>query len=536
MPDWTTTTPPQITLLQEQLRAEQDTNLLLRENLADLQLAIEDRGWEAISTMVDLDFTPKARKALRRLCTSMAIANPLIKRGLIVRTGYVWGQGVQIRALAADATAGQQDVNAVVQAFLDANTATWTGSQAHELHERGLGTAGDVFWCAFTDPLTGGVQMRTALPDEVVDIITNPEDRDEPWFYIRHVPGKVVEPSPAGGARTRGQVLKVAHPALTYRPAVRPRTLDGMPIRWDAPIKHVKANAPAGWRFGIPDVYAAVAWARAYKDFLVDWAQLTKALSSIAWQATGGTRSRAQKVAAEVAAASRLPVPPVGATASTAGGTAVGTPDVKLEAVSKSGATIDADSGKPLAGMAAAGLGIPVTILLADPGVTGARAVAETLDLPTLLEMGMRRLLWQAAFTEVLDYVIDQAVIAPRGALRGTTVRDGAGLSTVLAGGVERTLEFEWPSLVEGDPLELVNAIVAASDTTVGRAVPLVLLRVLLGALGVKDADEVLAGVTDEDGQWVDPDATAGDAAIESWRRGEDPASRLTRRGDTAGA
>lgn len=528
MPEWTTATQPQLDALQEQLRAEQDTNLILTEQMADLQLALEDRGWEAINSQVDTDFTPNARKALRRLCRSSAIANPLLKRGLQVRIGYIWGQGVQIRARAAGAEQAQ-DVNAVVQSFLDANTATLSGDAAHEDHERGLATDGDRYLTCFTNPLTGAVRVRTALADEVVDIITNPEDRDDPWFYVRHVPQRVVEPAAAGGARTRAQVLKVLHPAVGYWPAQRPKVIDGAPVRWDAPILHVKVNAPTGWRFGVPDVYASVAWARAYKEFLVDWAQLTKALSKIAWQATGGSRSKAQRVAQEISGGSRLPVPPVGE-GMPAGQTAVGTPDVKLEAVSKSGATIDADSGKPLAGMAAAGLGVPVTMLLADPGVTGARAVAETLDLPTVLEMGMRRLMWQGHLTTLIGYVIDQAAIAPRGPLRGSLVRDDWGdLRVVLAGDVERTLEFEWPPLVDTDPVQLVSAIVSAADTQLGMSVQPTLLRLLLGALGVKDVDELLDKVTDDDGNLVrtNPPPNAGDVAVEAWRRGQDPAAAV---------
>lgn len=532
MPDWTTSaTAPIVEQLQTQLRAEQETVLVLTESLADMQLALEDKGWQSIAAAVNSDFTPEARKALRSMCRTMTIANPLLKRGVQIRTGYVWGQGVQVTAR-ADKTDQAQDVNAVVQAFWVANTTTFTGNAAHDQIESAAATEGDVFFTCFTMPTTGAVQVRRALADEVVDIVTNPEDREEPWYYIRHVPQQVVEPG-VEGTRTRRQVAKVAHPALGYRPATRPRSINGMPIQWDAPIKHVKVNPVEGWRFGVPDVYASLAWARAYKDFLIDWAQLTRSLSKIAWQATGGTTGRAAKVAQEIArtanGAGVGPVPPLGAApAGPAGQAAVGTPDVKLEAVSKSGATIDANSGKPLAGMAAAGLGLPVTMLLADPGVTGARAVAETLDLPTILEMGMRRLLWQAAYTDIIEYVIDQAAIAPGGALRGTMSRDEWGRFRVdLAGDVEKTLDWEWPPLVDIDPVELVKAITESADTTIGRAVPKVLLRLLLNALGVKDVDEVLEGVTGPDGEWIDPDMNAGQAAVDAFRRGEDPAEAV---------
>lgn len=532
IPDTRTTAGPAVVeQLQAELRASQENELLLREGMADLVLALEDKGWVDIASSVQRDFSPEARKALTSLCRTMAIANPLLKRGMLVRIGYIWGQGVQVRARAAGDEQAQ-DVNAVVQGFWDANAATFSGDEAHDQLERGAATEGNVFICCFTSPMTGDVRIRTALADEVVDILTNPDDRDEPWYYIREIPQKVVEAAyQRGQTRTRNQVARVAHPALGYRPQQRPKSINGIPIRWDAPIKHVKVNPVAGWRFGVPDVYASLAWARAYKDFLVDWAQHMHSLALITWQASGGTKTKSQKIAGEIARAGQNGpgvgiAPPVGT--GVAGQAAVGTSDVKLEAVSKSGATVDANSGKPLAGMAAAGLGLPVTMLLADPGVTGARAVAETLDLPTILEMGMRRLLWQAAFTEVLEYVIDQAAIAPRGPLRGTMARDEwGGLQVTLTGDVEKTLDWDWPPLVDVDPVELVNAIVASADTTLGRAIPLTLMRLLLNALGVKDVDEVLEDVTDEDGNFKDPDATAGQAAVDAFRRGDDPAEAL---------
>ncbi|NUR90850.1 MAG: hypothetical protein HOY71_42815 [Nonomuraea sp.] len=176
--------------------------------------------------------------------------------------------------------------------------------------------------------------------------------------------------------------------------------------------------------------------------------------------------------------------------------------------------------------MVAAAVGLPVTMLLADPGVTGARAVAETLDLPTILEMGMRRLLWQGKLTELLNYVIDQAVLAPRGRLRGSLVRDDWDrLVVTLAGDVDRTVEFDWPKLVDVDPVELVKAIVAADGT--GKLPPLTTIRLLLAVLGVEDIDEVIADVTDEQGHWVDPEANAGQAAVDAFNRGQDPADTL---------
>lgn len=526
MPDWEilesgrSVSVPSRENLQEELRAEQENNLLLMESIADLEMALDEKGWSR-GTDTNEEFTLEGRRLLISLCRTMAIANPLIKRGLLVRIGYIWGQGVQVQARAGEDA--DQDVNAVVQRFWDDNAAVLTGSQAQEENERALGTDGEVFIAAFTSPLTGRVQCRTTPAAEISDVITNPEDRDEPWFYVRTYVQRKIEAGLFAGSTVvplRGKVVTVVHPALGYRPAQRIKTLNGAEVRWDAPILHIPVNRLDGWLRGIPDVYAAVAWARAYKDFLTDWALLTKSLASIAWKATGGTKKRAENQAAQLRSSTvnahrRDP--------SDVGKTAVMDEGNKLEAVSKSGATIDANSGKPLAGMAAAGLGVPVTMLLADPGVTGARAVAETLDLPTVLEMTMRRMLWEQKLTELLEYDIDQAVLAPRGPLRGTAIIDDWGRRVVtLAGDVEKTIEWEWPPLVDIDPVELIKALVLAAGTEL---IPKPeMLKQLLHAIGVKDIDEVMKKVTDENGDWIDLEASAGDTAVKKFRQGEDPA------------
>ncbi len=525
---WPETRAAETATLQEQLRAEQESNLLLTETIADLSAAMEDRGWRALSQGVADEFTAEGRRRVAALCRMMTISNPLLKRGCIVRTGYIWGQGVEVTARVKDNEDLQGQVNDLISDFADDNEASLTGSQASEELERALFTDGQVYLALFTSPLTGRVQVRSTPTDEVVDIVSNPEDRDEPWFYVREYVTQVLEQGyQPGSTRTRAQTVKVVHPALGYRPNQRIRSLNGIEVRWDAPMLHVPVNRLDGWKYGVPDAYASIAWARMYRDFLVDWAGLTKALSKIAWKATGDTRSRAQKAATVArqqadAAATRL----TPTTTGDAGGTLATGPGINFEAVSKSGATIDSQSGKPLASMVAAGLGLPVTMLLADPGVTGARATAETLDKPTILEMGMRRLLWQTARERIIDHVITAAVEAPRGRLRGQTLVDDWGRKhTTLAGGEEATLDWVWPPLADMDPVKLVEAVVAADGTD--KLPPLTIARLLLGALGVRDVDDVIDELTDENGDFVPPETTAGDVAVQRFRQGTDPAASV---------
>lgn len=530
MPEWPTTAHQ--TNLAEQLVAAHNQLELLSESYADLALAAEDAGWLRLGEEANQAFTRSGLGQIATNCRIMAIASPLIKRGLALRIGYVWGQGVTV-------TARDEDVNALITGFWEdeSNQAAFTSSQAQEENERVLGTDGNFFLAAFTNPLTGRVQVRSTPFEEIVDVIRNPEDRDEPWFYLRQYATDTVRPfRDAKGTmstRVRTQTVKVLHPAMGYRPRVRPKavTIDGsvVQVRWDAPMLHVPVNRLDGWKFGVGDAYASLPWARAYEGFLTDWAKLMRSLAKFAWRLTGDKASKARRAVATMGN-TKLPagVPPLGG-GSDAGQLAGYGPGAHLEAIPKSGATLDSESGRPLASMVAAGLGLPVTMLTADPGTTGARAVAETLDRPTRNEMGMRQKLWSSVISTLMSYVVDQAIKAPQGPLSGTVVWDqatGHEVITLAGDDVDRAVIVEWPDLESEAMKDLVDAIVAADGT--GKMPPKETARLLLVALGVDDVDELLDEMLDEQGNWVDPDLTAAQAAVDAFRRGGDAAEALS--------
>src|SRR5690606_15751978 len=104
-----------------------------------------------------------------------------------------------------------------------------------------------------------------------------------------------------------------------------------------------------GMKFGIPDLYASLPWARAYEGFMTDWARLVKALSKFAWRLTGDKASKARRAVAAIGGTLPAGVPPLGPNASDAGQIAAYGPGASLEAIPKTGATIDSESGRPLA-------------------------------------------------------------------------------------------------------------------------------------------------------------------------------------------
>jgi hypothetical protein len=488
----------EVSRLREQVRQRDDTIDLLNESFADLERSLGDPGWIRLSGQFEQEFTAEGLKQIRAICRLFAVKNPLVRRGLSLRQAYVWGKGVEITARANGKKRREQDLQAVVDQFLNdpGNQRAFTSGAARERLERCLGTDGEFFAALFTLPTSGEVQVRVVGADEISEVICNPEDRSEPWYYRR----VWVQRTLTADGQTVDQQREQFHPAVDYRPKSRQKTFGRIPVAWDAPILHVKVNDLEGWQRGIPDAYAAIDWAMAYKVFLEDWARLVKSLSKFAWRMTakGSTRAQARTKLAE------RPPRDASGRPNDVGATAITPPDQIFEAIPKSGATVDSESGKPLAAMVASALDVPLTMLLADPGQTGARAVAETLDTPMELAMGQRRDLWAGVYRRILEYAIAESVRAVDGTLRGAVLVDRYGRETVkLNGSTDPTVDINWPDL-DVSMSAVVQAVTTAATT--GTLPPEQVARMLLTALGVRHVDTIIEAMLDDDGNFVWPD------------------------------
>jgi hypothetical protein len=360
-----------------------------------------------------------------------------------------------------------------------------------------------VFYCLPTNRLTGQVTVRKIEPDEITEIITNPEDRDEDWFYKRVYTRRGLSINDGWATKT----ITVYYPALGYNP----RGTDRLPrigdadVLWDQPVRAVILNRPTSRsQRGVGDLYSVLPWIRASKEIMEAWVMLFKALTRYAYQVkTRGDRT--QQTAARMRAANEA-VSPAG-NQDRVGATYVGGNDTHLEAVSKTGAQIDNDAAKPIVQLISAGVGIPITMLLGDPGVTGARAVAETLDAPTKIVMGARRGVHREALIDICDYVVNWAIKV--GALKGTITYEGSREIGTLAGNQDRTIQIDFPPFESEDVKAAVEAIeTAAALDVMPKAL---LLRLVLSALKVPDADKVIDANTDDEGNWIPIDDQAQD-------------------------
>lgn len=479
---------PGLSELRETYRQERDTNALLVERMAELEFALEDANYLRLSADSSRDFSRDGLRKITRMARIYWVKNPLILRGVKLKTSFVFGQGLNLQA-------ADPGVNEVAQAFwMDPkNQASLTSHQALMEQEDNLQLEGNVFVALFTHPATGRVRVRSIPFDEIEDVIADPDDALTVRYYRRDFTRKVFDES---AGTYREEPSTEYHPDWRYKPAAKPQTIAGKPVRWDAPLCHVAVNRLPGMRWGVSEVYAAIDWARSYKEFLENWASIVAAYARFAWQAKtkGGAsavasvKSRLQVTSNGNGAAADTNPPP--ATASTF----VSNGGVTLEPVRTAGATTSAEDGRRLLLMVCAALGV-YEHYLGDPA-TGNLATAKSMERPMELMFLARRMLWADVLTGILMYAVEQAALAPGGAIAGTLKADEYGDPVVDLGDLDTHIAIEFPSLLDKDVEARIRAIISAA-TLDGKSPAGIDLKtttqMLLQELGRDDVDELIA-------------------------------------------
>lgn len=465
----------------------------LEERLAALEWALDDPQWRRLSATAVQEFSRGGLRDITDLCRIMFVKNPVIKRGVSVKRFYVFGQGWTIRAQDAD-------IQATLDAFLydSKNDDVLGGHEARMQLEIELETDGNLFFAFFINRITGRIRVRRIDFDQIDDILFNPDDGKDPWYYKRVWTES--RTNFASGA-VESEQRTAYYPDWRHTPTAKPATIGGHPIHWDSPVYHVRVGGFSNWKFGISEIYDAIDWAAAYKNFLEDWASIVRAYRRFAFQLT---TPNARSVAP---AKARLGGVGMGDTYSAAGvspitgSTFIASEGHTLEPVRTSGATVSAEDGRRLLLMVAASFGLPETFF-GDASV-GTLATAKSLDRPTELQLLDRQQLWRDVTLNILGYVQLWAVKAPQGALRGLgrivdELEDNQHNERVAYNeGVEDDVSVEFPPLLEHDIPAMVTSIVQAA-TLGGAGVPAgtidlpTLSRILLNTLGVSDADEIV--------------------------------------------
>lgn len=481
---------------------------LLQERITELELELDRIGWQEVAPSIDRwNFSRDALRKIMRLARLYFLKNPLVNRAVVIQAVYVFGQGIEI-------TARDRVVQEIVEQFMEdnANQAELTSHQARVMKECDLQVDGNIFFAFFRDPRFGTVRVRTIPVDEIEAIIHNPDDRKEPWFYKRCY---YINDISAQTGLTSSKLVTTYYPDWNapadvlrqYRSVLLQQSgaTGDVEIAWDVPVFHMKVGGLSEMQFGVPEIYQALDWARAYREFLEDWSSLVKALSRFAFKLTGPSDPRAIQAAKQLLESTlglegdeANPPPP-------AGSIFASSPEFNLQPMRSNGAVVRSEDGRHLKLMVCAALGLPETFF-GDVSV-GTLATAESLDRPTELKFRDRQTLWQDALYDILQFVVRSYAQA---GYRGLQVRrDRYGRDVIVRRGraVDTYIDIAFPPILERDVTKVVDAIVTAA-TLAGKPFAEIIdrkttSRLLYQALRAGDVDGLLKMLYPEDNSGI---------------------------------
>ncbi len=450
-----------------------------KERMWELELALEDRGWQREQALASLEFSRYGVGQLIRICRIMALKNPLIKRGAEICALYVFGRGLEIRSK-------NERINKVIQEFLKRND--------DELCHIGLAnketsaqTDGGLYFGLKTSTT---VDLQMIDPLEIMDVITDPDDTSKDWYYRRQWMRNEI----ASDGHVQAAPMEAYYPACSVVMDPPPgfvqlKELAGKPVNWEMPIHRVKIGAPAKWRWGIPPMYASIDWARAYKDFLEDWATVQRTLARFALLVK--TKGGPGAIAAYEALLStnfadnggtqieRNPPPNVASAH-------ISSPDTTISAFRGAGSHTGPEQARRLSLMVAAAQGLPETFY--GDSSTGSLATAVSLDRPTELKFREIQQRWQGTLQYILQYVCWAEAGRP-----GSTMREAR-----AAYPQEAEINVVFPAVLEHDVSVMVEswAHIATLGGRQGIACGIVdrktIAKGMLQEVGYQDVDALL--------------------------------------------
>jgi len=457
----------------------ENTISFLQERLADLELALEDKDWMRLNQAESREFSREGLEKINKLARMYWLKNPLIKRAVAVQTSYVFSKSIEI-------SSSDDDVQEFIDQFWDdeKNKAELTTHQSLIQKENEMQIFSNIFFVFFTNFSTGHTTVRTISEDEIKDIVCNPEDSKEVWYYKRQWTQRKLNTS-TGNYET--ETRTAYYPDFRYdpEPKNKPDKIGQHKVMWDNPVYHVKVNCLSDMKFGVSEIYAAFDWAKAYKGFLEDWATIVKALSRFAWKKkVKGSKSKVNQIAKNSNTGigrngfSKENNPPA-----TTGSTYVSNEGVSLEPVKTQGATTKAEDGRRLLLMVSAATGI-YEHYFGDPS-TGNLATSKSMERPMELMFKERQNLWHDVFENIIKFILTQSYEAANGIITDEPAE------------LMKTVDITMPELLEKDISNKVDAIIKAGTLDGKRPVLNTedIMKMLLRELEVDNIDEIIKNI-----------------------------------------
>ena len=355
-------------------------NEMLQESVNSLATRATDAFWTPLDQLQalggDTGINLDKLKDLSVMLRDRVAASSLHGRAVQLTHAYVFGQGVSI------------DVDKLQPRIKDAiehpyNQNALFGQNAQKELTAAMYTDGQVFMLRDTR-----TRVLTRVPLDQIGGLSVDEDSAERVWHVKRT------------WTVNGQQREAWYPTALYYNATpkgqRVSTIEDGGRRYtvdETKVVHMTSvGRQVGWALGLPVGLPAVQWIETYSKFIQNSASLVESYSKIAFTFT----QKASQVNAAAVTVMNTQAQQVGGVAG------MGLQD-SLTAMPAMGSQVSFSNGRPIASLAASAIGISVVALLSDPGAAGSSyGAAQTLDVPTVLVMGVWQDLWKAFISEIL--------------------------------------------------------------------------------------------------------------------------------------
>lgn len=474
---------PELSRLDSSIRGRMT---LMETTIADLQRELQ--GWRILSGGERQTFSRSDLATIYEQSRAACLRSAFAIRSLDIMSLYTFAQGWSI------ISKNMQD--AVDDITTDRHNANQLfGHEGANYANRELCSTGNLFVMRARAEVP---QFRVLPVEQFKEIVCDPDDAENVWFYLRERPKRTV--FQAG----TGQSEDVYHPdggldeqTVKLLKAEHGDKANGKTVMWDQPVSHYRIGGYHHWKWGLPPAYGALTWLAAHTRFISEWTTYVSAISRFSYKLSMKGATQDQITAAAALFTSNL----VGNTTGdetnpphTTASTWVSNDSVDMKPFQARGMAIDPSDGKQIALMAFACFGLPAHFF--GDVDQGNLATATSLDRPTELLFRNHQNFWSEIFkTEVAA---------------GLTAMRRTGAAGTKA---EVDVRVDFPPILHHDPQQIMQALVMGLTLDGKALTPMFqgsefeLTREILATADIDSGtiEAVLAKVYDEKGKFRNP-------------------------------
>lgn len=409
------------------------------------ELLEEDKGWIRLGASQDILDSATLKTVVQKSRIYCA-RDPMAKQSIRLWTDYSFGTGMSWDT-------EEESTKKILNTFWDniLNASVLSARGQRKCSDKLL-TDGEIFFAIF---LSKTPSIRTVDPLEITEIVTDPDDRENPRFYRR-----------VWSDAQSGQHDDYYRSWLNVKgDGVKNSTGQQVTETQEALIYHLAINT-IGQR-GIPLIYPSLDWITQYRRFLASRISVMLALARFAWRhkVKGGTTA-----VSSVKAAMEDKTPAAGA--SLVENEAVDTQQLKTD----SGAGQAYQDGRMIKLQICSAVGIPEQYF--GDISTGNLATAKTVELPMLKMFQSYQQIWKDTYNDLNNIILEYNNIPEE----------------------KRYVDIDFPAIAPEDAVAASQALAQTVMAFPALADSHDVIQQALIVLGINDPGKVIDELTKESG------------------------------------